>query len=107
MDRMKDKWKKFAEDHSEEFNEESPNDTFFGKIAPEIKSGREPKMIRLSTVLRVAAAVVVLIGVSLFFLMNRDTGKATSVAATDAKTEKDERLVLSRINPELAETEYY
>ena len=107
---MKDNWKKFKEEHHEEFNNESPNDHFFEKIAPEIKSGTEPRMIRLSTVFSVAAAVIVLIGVSMYFVFNREVNQTENSVASknDAKAKvEDDRLVLAKINPELAETEYY
>lgn len=104
---MKDNWKKFKEEHHEEFNNEFPKDNFFEKIAPEIKSVAEPKMIRLSTVYRVAAAVVVLIGVSLYFVFNREIDQTENKMTAQKETVKDDRLVLAKINPELAETESY
>lgn len=104
---MKDNWKKFKEDHHEEFNNESSKDNFFEKIAPEIKQSTEPRMIRLSTVFRVAAAVVVLIGVSLYFVFNREVEHSESNIASKNEKISDERLVLAKINPELAETESY
>jgi hypothetical protein len=104
---MKDNWKKFKEDHHEEFNNESPKDNFFEKIAPEIKRISEPKMIRLSTVFRVAAAAVVLIGVSLYFVFNREVDNSENNIASKNEKIADERLVLAKINPELAETESY
>lgn len=104
---MKDNWKKFKEDHHEEFNNESPKDSFFDKIAPEIKIVSEPRMIRLSTVYRVAAALVVLIGVSLYFVFNKEDNHVENKMTAKNEQQKDDRLVLAKINPELAETESY
>lgn len=100
-------WKKFTEENRETFDSESPKDVFFEKIAPKIGSKKEPKMIKLSLVLQVAAAVIILFGVSLIWLL-ADSGKSESqpTAKNEVKI-TDEKMVLAKMNPELAETEYY
>jgi len=104
---MKDKWKKFAEDHRDEFNSDSPSDSLFEKISPEIKRRREPRMIRLSTVIGMAAAFLILIGLSLFFILNINSEKENEPLTAKIEKPKDDRMVLAKINPDLAETEYY
>lgn len=104
---MEDKWKKFADDHREEFDTESPKDEFFDKIVPGLNSEYAPKMIRLSVVLRIAAAVVILFGVTLFFILNDSEENETRLASDKKENVVDDRLVLAKVNPELAEAEFY
>jgi hypothetical protein len=104
---MKDKWKKFADDHQEEFNEASPEDVFFEKISPRIKSSEGPRLIRLSVVLKIAAAFIVLIGLTIFYLLQQKSDKMESKSLAKNETVKDERLVFAKVNPELAEAEFY
>lgn len=104
---MKEPWKKFVEENQEGFNDESPKDVFFEKIAPALKKENSPRMIRLSTVISLAAAFVLLTGLTLFFfLYERESENAKGVVASKEK-KVDDRLVLAKVNPELAETEFY
>jgi hypothetical protein len=104
---MSDKWKKFTEDHQEEFNSDSPSDSLFERIQPEIVKKDEPRMIRLSIVIQMAAAFLILIGLSLFFVWNNKSEVNSNLTTAKVDKIKDDRMVLSKINPELAETEYY
>ncbi len=104
---MENNWKKFTEENREAFDSESPKDVFLEKIAPKIGNQKEPKMIKLSLVLKVAASVIILIGVSLIWLLT-DTGiNETQPTAKNETKITDEKMVLAKLNPELAETEYY
>lgn len=103
---MEDKWRKFANENRDEFEKDSPKDLFFEKIAPVIKFEKTPKMVRLSVVWQMAAAILVLFGITLFFLMSKDDSVNKNKTAKETKI-KDNRFVLANVNPELAETEYY
>lgn len=104
---MKEPWKKFAEENSEGFNDENPKDVFFEKIAPALKQENSPRMIRLSTVISIAAAFILITGLTLFYLLyERESGNAEVLTASKEKV-TDDRLVLAKLNPELAEAEFY
>lgn len=103
---MEDKWREFVNTNRDEFENDSPEDRFFKKIAPVLKSEKSPKMIRLSVVWQMAAAFLILFGITLFFLMSKDDS-VKEVRLAEKNNSKDNRLVLADVNPELAETEYY
>lgn len=105
---MKDNWKKLINENREEFNSEQPRDIFFEKIALQLESKKEPKMIRLSLVWQMAASIIVIFGVMLFFLLrNNPSEKENVVENTKSNSPLQEKMVLAKLDPQLAETEYY
>lgn len=105
---MKDNWKKLIEENKEEFDTEQPRDVFFDKIAPQLESKKEPKMIRLSLVWQMAASIVIIFGVMLFFLLRNENPSEEKMASNSkSNTSTNEKMVLAKLDPQLAETEYY
>ncbi len=103
-----DNWKKLIKENEEAFNGEQPQDIFFEKIAPKIEGKKEPKMIRLSLVWQMAASIVVVFGLILFFLLHNEKPVENSVTADERpKHETNEKMVLAKLDPQLAEAEYY
>lgn len=105
---MKDNWKKFIDENKKEFNNEQPRDIFFDKIASQLEEKKEPKMIRLSLVWQMAASIVIVFGVVLFFLLrNNQSGEIKVAKNSQSKSATNEKMVLAKLDPQLAEAEYY
>jgi len=95
----KDSWKSFIDDNKEEFDNELPS----AQVWENVERGLGPKMIRLSTVLRIAAVVVVMLGAGIWWMLRPSQEKpiASNAGSSDAG------LVLASVAPEYQEVESY
>lgn len=100
---MKD-WKDIINNDREKFDDELPSADLWSKIDSGMQK-QEPKMVRLSSVLRIAASVVLIVGTGLFFYLNRTTTDSTPLAGSNTSIETE--YVLSSISPQYREMESY
>jgi hypothetical protein len=95
----KDSWKSFIDENREEFDNEMPSAQVWGNV----ERGLGPKMIRLSTVLRIAAVLVVMLGAGIWWML-RPTPEQP-LAKKDNTSETG--FVLASVAPEYQEVESY
>lgn len=101
----KDKWKSFIEENRSEFDNESADPQLWSRIEFSLDQ-QAPKMVKLSTVLRIAAAILIVASAGIFLLLNSTRQTPVHVAGHSRQTTESE-YILSSISPEYREVETY
>jgi hypothetical protein len=101
---MKDSMKDFIQQNKDSFDSFEPSENLWEKI--EQKSVKPIRMVSLSSVLRVAAVAVILMGVGLFFLL-QETEQPIAEVEAPVEEEQVVPLSLANMSSEMAEVEVY
>lgn len=102
----KDKWKSFLDENRDAFEHDRPSERVWGNIRAQLPEAA-PAMVKLSTVLKVAAVAVLVVSISFWVLLDRKSESVAKQVGHDSENLSSSGLVLAQLSPEYREMEVF